>query len=149
MIDAQGPRGGHTRPHLARRHNVEDGDARDTGGMIERKAVGDSAAAVVPGDTERNVPKPRHDGYDVVSHNTLGIALTCVRSRDRGPTVAPEIGRNDSEMLGEIGRQMPPHHVRLRVAVQQQQGRPFAADASMDRHVTKRKITAGEARKQW
>ena len=49
-----------------------------------------------------------------------------------GVAVAAQVGADDGEALGEPRRDPVPHRVRLRIAVQQQERRPAAADPQLD-----------------
>jgi hypothetical protein len=52
--------------------------------------------------------------------------------RHRRPAVAGQVGDHQREMRGQLRRHAMPHHVALRMAVQQEQRRPAAADARED-----------------
>ena len=61
------------RPGIERRHDVEDGEARDGVGVIEGEAVADAGAAIVTGDGETVVPEHPHQSDEVSRHGALGV----------------------------------------------------------------------------
>ena len=122
------------RVHGRRRRDVDHGEAGHGGGVVERHAVGDASAAVVAGDGEAVVPERAHQRHLVLRHAALGVgdmALPAVRLA--AVAVAAQVGRDHGEALRQRRRDLAPGHVRLGMAVQQEQRRSAAADGGADR----------------
>ena len=101
--------------------------------MVQRQAVGHAAAAIVAGDREAREAQPLHHGHHVLRHGALGIGrMVGVDGRAAAAAVAAQIGAHDRELAGEQRRDVAPHQVRLREAVQQEQRRPEARGAHED-----------------
>ncbi len=110
------------------RDDVEHGDAAHSSGMVERHAVGDAPAAVVPGDGEAVMAKLRHDTDEVGRHRPFRVgAVVRIAAGLAEFAVAAQVGGDDGEAFGQRGSDLVPHDVRLRVAVDQQQRRAAAA----------------------
>ncbi len=101
--------------------------------MIEREAVGYAAAAVVASDAELGEAQMLHYRHHVLRHGALGVRRM-VRSGRRAATtaIAAQVGTDYGEAAGEQRRDVAPHQVRLREAVQQQDRRARAEAAHMD-----------------
>jgi hypothetical protein len=100
--------------------------------VVEAEAMGDARAAVMPGEEEAGMAEVLHQRHDVGCHCPLGVGRMVRRDRGLGgEAVASEVRADDGEMAGESGRDLVPHPVRLRVAVQQHERppRPAATDA--------------------
>jgi len=92
--------------------------------MIEGEPVGDTAAAIVSGDHEALESELPHHGDDIGCHRPLGVRrMVGQRGRATAVAVAAQVGADDREPLGEPRRNVPPHQMRLRKAVQQHQRR--------------------------
>ena len=93
--------------------------------MVERHAVGDAPAAVVPGDREARVPELRHRGDEVRRERALAVSgvVAADRRAERG-AVAGEVGDHEREPVGQQRRGRVPHEVRLGEPVEQEQRRP-------------------------
>jgi hypothetical protein len=125
--------GVHALPHVVGRHDVERCHALDASGRVERQPIGDTAAAVVAGETKADVAELFHDLDHGLGHRTLVVGrLLGVGLRHRRPAVAGQVGDHQREAFGERRRHAMPHHVGFGVAVQQQQRRPAAAGARED-----------------
>ena len=101
--------------------------------MIERHAARDAAAAIVPDDGELLEAELAHDFDLVLRHRALGVARVIVAfGRLAAVAVAAQVRRDDGEALRERRRDVSPFEMRLRPALQQQHGRPAAADDAVD-----------------
>ena len=119
--------------HLARRHDIEHGQLLDGLGMIQRQAIGDAPAAVMPGDGEALEAELAHEGDLVARHGPLGIGLVIGRRRRLGAVaIAAQIRRDHGEVPRQPGRDSVPHDMGLGMAVQQQQRRAGPAMAQPD-----------------
>jgi hypothetical protein len=102
-----------------RRDDVEYGKGVDGVAVVERQPAGHAGAPVVPGDDEPLVRERSHRLHLVLRHRPLRVRLvTRIRPRLLALPVAAEIR---------------PHHVRLRVAVQEEDWRPGPAVNDVDR----------------
>ena len=94
----------HSAPHIAGRNDVQHGQLRHRVGVVERQAVGAAPAAVVPRDGEPLEAEMAHDLDLVTGHRPLGIWLMTVRFLEAPAlAVAPEVGADDREVLGDRG----------------------------------------------
>ena len=101
--------------------------------VVERHAVRDAGAAVVAGDEEALEAERAHDLDLVLGHGAERVVgVVAAAARLGAVAVAAQVGRDDREVLGEPRRDLVPHDVGQRVAVQQQQRRPVAAVAQVD-----------------
>ena len=75
------------------------------------------------------MPEGAHEPELIGRHLALGIVAVL---RLGAAPVAPEIGGDDCEMLRKLGRDAPPHHVRLRRAVQEKKRRAHPAAHRVD-----------------
>src|SRR5688572_12236192 len=97
--------------------------------MIQRQSTGDAPAAIVSREGEAIEAEMTHHFDLVLRHRALGIAgVTVAVGRLAAVAVAAQIRRYDSELFGELRRDVPPLDMRLRPALQQQQRRSAAAD---------------------
>ncbi len=97
--------------------------------MIETEAVRYARAAIVSHETKVREALRAHQ-FDLVGrHRTLRIVDAALTAGGlRRIAVPAEVAADHGESLGEARRDPVPHHVRLRVAVQQQDWRSVAAD---------------------
>ena len=98
-------------------------------GMIEREPIGDAGAAVVAGKAEAHEPI-----FSISSIITSPWRVCCraygpAASRGSRPAVAGQVRHDQGEFFRELRRDAVPHHIALRIAVQQKQRRSVAADA--------------------
>jgi hypothetical protein len=115
--------------------DVKDGDLRHRLGAVKRHPVGHPGAPVMADDRELLEAEVAHHQRLVARHRPLGVALVRrAAGRLAAVTVAAQIGQDDRVVQGENGRDVMPHHVGLRVAVQEQDGRAglVAADQRVD-----------------
>ena len=96
--------------------------------MVEREPVGDPGAAVVAHDGEALVAERGHQLHQLRRHLPLRVALAprAARGRPRG-AVAAQVGRHDRVIPRQPRRDAMPARVRLREAVEEQDGRAVAA----------------------
>ena len=113
--------------------DVEQGSLLDALRVVERQAVGDPGAAVVADHGEALEAERGHDLHLVLGHRSLGIVLVPHAAvRLAGLAVAAQVRKHDREALGQAGRDLVPHDVGLRIAVQQEQGGTAAGPAQED-----------------
>ena len=134
---------------VERRHDVERRRALDLVGMVAQQAMGDPRAAVMPGDRELVEAERRHH-LDLVERQRPFRIIREIGAgrRFRAVAVAAQIGDDDGEVLGQARRHLAPHHMGLRVAVQQQQRRAAAAGHEVDRRARGLDPALGEAGKK-
>jgi hypothetical protein len=90
--------------------------------MIKRQAMRHPRAAVVRQHLKALEPIGLHDSHGVLRHGTLGISLMrCVTDGPDRISVAAQIHHHHSEHLGQLTGHCVPHHMGLRMPVQQQQ----------------------------
>ena len=117
------------REDLVGRHDVEHGELLDPVAMVERHPMPDPAAAIVPGDVKPPKPQSFHHLHLILCHGALGVGeVRRVGGGLAAVTVTAQVAGDDGETLRQPRRDPVPHDVRLRIAVQQQQRRPRAAD---------------------
>jgi hypothetical protein len=116
-------------PHVERGQHVEDRQVRDVGGVVEPGPERDERAAVVTGQREPVVPEGGRERDDVVRHRALVVAGGGLAAG----AVPAQVRADDGVMSGERGRDVAPHQVRLREAVQEHDGRAAAADRGVQR----------------
>ncbi len=120
-------------PHVPGGDDVEHGELLEPAGMVERKPITDPPAAIMAGETKADEAERLHRFDHDGGHGALAIGRVLgVRFRHRGPAVAGQVGDHEGEMRRQLRRHAMPHHVALRMAVQQKQRRPAAADAGED-----------------
>jgi hypothetical protein len=123
----------HVVPYVPGRHDVEDGEAGDGLRVVQRQAVRDAGAAVVADQLELLEAEPAHKAHLVAGHGSLGVRLPGgVRIGFAAVAVAPQVGQDDSMVLGEGRGDIAPHEVVLRVAVQHEHGRTRPRDGAVD-----------------
>ena len=135
---------------LEDRDAVQDGERRDSIGMVERRAVGDVAAAVVSDHGKAFVPEPVHKGDDVAAHRPVAVdTVRRIGCRLGRLSVTAQVGTHDPQACGCQQRRDPvPGRMGPRVPMQQHPCRSNAsaphahADAVGDGDVLERE--AGE-----
>jgi hypothetical protein len=105
--------------------------------MVEAQPMHDARAAVVSHHGEAIEAERGHRLDLVLRHRALGVVA---RIRLLAVAVAAQVRRDDRAAFGEPGRHLVPHDMRLRIAVQQQHRRAFAADAQMDPRPARRDV---------
>ena len=86
-------------------------------------------------DKQRTLDELTHPtvAREILRHGALRVRGVIRRARRlRAVAVATEVGRDDPEPRRERPRHPVPHRVRLRVAVQEEQGRTAPAHARAD-----------------
>src|SRR6185369_17351030 len=116
-----------------RRHDIEHSELLDSLRMIQRQAIGDAPAAVMPRDGEALEAEMAHEGDLVPRHGPFGIWLV-VRRRRRlaAAAIAAQIRRDHGEIPRQPRRDLVPHDMGLGMAMEQQQRRPGAAMTQAD-----------------
>lgn len=119
---------------LQRRDDVEQGCPFDPVRVVEHQAVADAGAAVMADQAEAVEPEDPHQRHHVGSHGPFGVGGMVRRWRRLGrEAVAAEVGTDHAEAGGERGRDLVPHRMGLRVAMQKQERRAGAAGAHAKR----------------
>ena len=102
-------------------------------GMIEREPVGDAAAAIMAGEAKADMTDGLHHLDHGLGHRALGVGrILGISLRRVRPAVAGQVRDDEAVVLRQRRRHAMPHHIRLRIAVQQQQRRPLPAGARED-----------------
>ena len=113
--------------------SVEHRDAFHGVGMIDGKPMRDAAAAVVPREPEAREPEVTHHLDHVQRHRALRVGgMARVGRGLRRVAVAAQVRADNGELARQRGGDPVPHRVRLRIAVEQQQRRPAAADHAVN-----------------
>ena len=101
--------------------------------VIERHAVRDARAAVVAEHAEALEAEVAHDLDLIERHRAFRVLVVIVAACDLAAVaVAAQIGDDDGVVARELARHGGPRHAALRRAVQEQNGRPAAADHAVD-----------------
>jgi hypothetical protein len=133
-------------PRRRGRQYVEHGERSDSVGVIEGKAIGDPAPAVVPRHRELPEAKPLHDLHHVARHGALRIRpVGRIRRRTATSAIAPQVGAYHGAAAGQQRRDLEPHQVRLGKAVQQEEGRARTGPTGEDRRVRRSDLAALES----
>jgi hypothetical protein len=115
--------------------------------MVERQPANYPRAAVVTDESEALEADRAHQLELVFRHGPFGVRLVAFVGGWFGAVaVASEIGADDCELLGEPRRDSVPDRVRLRVPVQEEDGRAYPAANCVDRRVVDRQV---ERRESW
>ncbi len=116
-----------------RRDDFDAGELEDALGKVQREAVPDARAAVVARDHEFPESQVLHDVHLVLPHAPESVVRVIGPALRLGTVaVAAQVGGDHREVLRQPRRDEMPGDVRQRIAVQQQQRRPLAADAAGD-----------------
>jgi len=110
--------------------------------MVQSQTVGDSPSAIVADQREGRKAELDHQVDQLLRHRALRIRNVIIGGA--GDTAAPvgsQIYTDHRVVLGEHGREEPPHQTRPRKAVDHENGRP-AAVAPHEHHVA-RHVDAG------
>src|SRR5690349_8986557 len=130
------------------RDYVEYRGALDFVGMIERQAVRDARAAVVAEHGEPLEAEVPHDLDLIERHRALRIELVLLVARDLAAVaVTAEIRDDDGVVACELARDGGPRDAALRRAVQEQHGRPAAADDRVNHGARGLNLLGAKARK--
>ena len=93
----------------------------------------DARAAVVAEHAEALEPEVAHDLDLIERHRAFRVLVVIVAAFDLAAVaVAAQIGDDDGVVARELARDRGPRHAALRRAVQEQHGRPAAADHAVD-----------------
>jgi hypothetical protein len=102
-------------------HDVQDSGAADPGGVVEAHPVHDPCATVVSDRGEGVEAETRHRRDLVRGHGSFAVlGVVGAGGRFRGTAIAAQIRQHDGVALGQDRGDLMPHHMRLRIAVQQQ-----------------------------
>jgi hypothetical protein len=103
------------------RNDVEHRELGDRLRVVQRHPVADPGATVVPHHGELVESEFAHHQHLVPRHRALRVRLMIVAARGLAAVaVAAKVGEDYGVMFGEYRRDVMPHDVGLRVAVQQQ-----------------------------
>ena len=123
--------------HMFRRRDVEHRQPRDPIRIVGGQTMGDTPTPVMADDGVAIKPQVRHQARQVPRHGALGIGrMVRVRRRLAAVAVTAQIGHDQGVMPRHQGRQLVPHGMGLRIAVQQQNRRPLASRAEIDGDAT-------------
>ncbi len=118
--------------------DVEHGKPVHPRRMVERHAIGHAPAAVMAGHEERREAEPLHHLYLVGRHRALRVRAVVVSIRRvRAGAVSAQVGRNHGEVPGQTRRDLVPHGLVLRVAVEEEQWRPGTSAHQVDLRLTR------------
>lgn len=136
-------------PVVERGEDVDDDEVLHHVWPIERHAIGDAPAAVVPHDGESGEPEGAHRLDHAGGHAPLGVgAMTVVGSGTGAGAVAGEVRGYDAEAPGKLAGDPVPGEMRLGVAVQQEQRRAGAGSRQGDAAAGGRHVPRRESRQQ-
>ena len=129
------------------RDDVQDRQPRYRPGVVQGHPQRHPGAAVMPGHREPAESQRRHHGDLVLGHGALGVALMLRAARRLAAVPVPaKIRAHHREPPGQHRRDLVPHHVSLRIAVQQQHRRPGPAAADVHRDPVRSHLPGCEAR---
>src|SRR6267154_5373748 len=95
----------------------------------------DASPTVVAGDAKALEAQRGHHGDLIGGHRALRVGqMLIVALGFAAIAIAAQIGRDYGVMLGERGSDLVPHHMRLRISMEQQQGRSGALHYYIDSH---------------
>src|SRR5262245_54084013 len=112
-------------PDICDWKDVKNSETLNPPGVIKRKAIGNTPAAVMAYHAEALEAEFCHDESQVACHGSLRI--WCVigsRGRTTTAAIARKIGTNHREVAGQNGCHIKPHQMRLREPVQQEHAWP-------------------------
>jgi hypothetical protein len=79
------------------------------------------------GQAEADKTEPLHHFHHRLGHGALGVGgMIGLRRRRRRPAVARQVGDHERKALRQRRRHAVPHHIALRMAVQEQKRRAAA-----------------------
>ena len=91
--------------------------------MILGQPVGHPAAAVVAYEQKGFESQLLHDLHLILSHHALGIIqMLWITMRFAAVPVTTKVRRHHCKILCQAGGDLAPHEVRLRIAMEHQQG---------------------------
>ena len=113
-------------PSDAGRHHIEHGKPCDMPGMIKRHSIGHASAAIMSGNREAFKTQLFHHAHQLASHRPLRIGhVFRIGGRTAALTIARQIGADDGEVGREQWRNIAPHQMGLRKAMQQKERWPI------------------------
>jgi hypothetical protein len=115
-------------------HDIEHRELLHTLRMIERQAIGDTAAPVMASDCKFLKAQLDHDLHEFCGHFPFRVG--CVigsRGWASALPIPPEISTDKGEVTGEQRRNVAPHQMCLWKSVEQQNGWPVAQPTIEDR----------------
>ena len=120
--------------HVICGDNIQQGTAFDLLRVVYNHPVQYPCAPVMTGHMETVIPQCLHHFNLVVCQSPLGIiGMVGQAFRLAAVTVAPQVSNHDGVMLRQFRSQEPPHQVRFRMPVNEQDSFfPAAADESVD-----------------
>lgn len=119
--------------HVPRRDDVEQCHSGDHLGPVQAHTLCDPDTAVVANDREGLEAKVPHERDLISGHGALGVRGVIELRRWPGRVAVPtQVGKDDRVPVSQFRRHPVPHHMTLRVAVQQQNRRPVAAHGGVD-----------------
>ena len=119
--------------HRLRRRNVQHGDSFNSFRVIHAQAVRDTSAAVVSGEAKTRESKSVHQLEHVIRHRAFGIwGMRGIARGFVGIAITTQIRADNRELSRQQRCDAMPHGMRLRVTMQQEQGRSVATNNAMD-----------------
>src|SRR5579871_3537851 len=116
-----------------RRHDIQYRELGHTIVMVERHAMSDASAAIMTDHRELFEAEMLHHFDLILGHGALRVAGVILTIRRLAAiAIAAQIRGDHREVFRERGRDLMPDHVRLRIAVQQQQSGSAAARNGVD-----------------
>ena len=113
-----------------RRYDVERAEPRYAPWVIKREVVTHAPAAVVTSQRKSFVAKLFHKLHHRLHHRAFRVRRMIGAGFWRITLpVAGKVGNDEPVLRRKRGRKAMPHHVRLRIAVQEQERRSITADA--------------------
>ena len=126
-------------------HHVERGEGTHLRGVVERHAMADAGAAIVPHHVKAVEPQRRHDLDLILCRGALAVVVEIVGGGLAAVAVAAQVGRHHRVVLCEYRRHLVPHQVILRIAVEQQKRRALTPLHEIDRDGRGLDLRPGEA----
>jgi hypothetical protein len=101
-------------PRISNRDDVKNGKTLHTLRVIEREAIGNTTAAIVPGNREARKSEFAHDRSHIVCHYSLRIrCMIRTRGGTTAAAVTAKIGADHCEAASKQRCDSPPHEMRL------------------------------------
>ena len=130
----------HAVPHVPGGNDVEHRELLKPAEMIKRKAVADAPAAIMTGETEAGEAERLHHLHHGDRHGALGVGrVVGLCMRHRGPAIARQVGNHQREIWREQRCHAVPHHITLRMAVEEEK-RWLAAIADAGKDFSDRRV---------
>jgi phosphoribosylformylglycinamidine (FGAM) synthase-like amidotransferase family enzyme len=111
----------HYAEHLVRWDNVQHRQLAHALRMIQRQAMRHARSAVMANHGKRLIAKLLHDLNLILCHGPFGIGdMVRIARWLAAVAIAPQVRDHHSKILRQAWGKPVPHHMRLRIAVQQQ-----------------------------